>query len=55
MQRSKSAWRRSDLGAVRRDLAKSIEVLQQAAVLDPSDREIRRILTDHEGRRAALI
>lgn len=54
LQRSKNAWKRNDLPAVRQALVQSVEALQRALVLDPVDVEIHRLLQDRKQRLARV-
>jgi eukaryotic-like serine/threonine-protein kinase len=54
MQRSKNAWKRKDLGAVKRELTQSLEAINRALVLDPNDATFRRMAADRKERLAGL-
>lgn len=53
-QQAKNSWKRKDVGAIRRHLVQSIEVLTRARPLDPNDHEVCTLLLDRERRLAEL-
>ena len=53
-QRCKNAWKRPDMGAVRRELARSVEELERAVSLGPEDGWLREQLRVRKERLAAL-